>query len=321
MDPDLKEMLDRRAEDMRLSPDLPPLTLRRAHRRRGWSVAFASMTLVAVIAGTVVALQTFGTSTTHRIGQSPAPQPTKANPAPTPPGPNASSGPAPTSGPPPTTGPATTGSGGGAPPAIDRALWPVVTPARLRDLGRDVAAGRADYALRVDTEATEFAIRMLGWPADRVSFEGSADGIVYRGVPGVQAIVQNADLGPSTALIVHLEPASAGGRRVWLVVGVQSELFNVLCPPLHQPTLHVCGAVAPTWAVPAIASATVEYVESEMQPSEAQSIAAIRVNGIAFHGRLQFNAAYANSDVSFVVRMMGSDGTVLGMEARRLRVA
>jgi len=550
VDPDLKQMLDRRAEDMRLAPDLPPVTRRRAHRRRGWSVAFASMTVLAVITGTVALVQTFGTTTTRRIGQSPTP-PAPSESTPPPPvatgdyavpaiwpetnladiqaeqaavdagsdswrtdpaavgqrfahdvagwddvavsvswidpsnglgvvhvvdratfdtaltgamtldlaqvgrkgaggvwsvegvGPDAvigqgidlSCGTDPfvrgapatlcgtlspalaagttiryalfdgdgfdvaavdpvsfadatdqgtmviglhdrfqtefagpldtnaslllvevldssggvvamltqrigrqrapvihhslsptTTGPEPTTAPST-GVSDGAPPAIARALWPVVTPARLDDLGQDVANGKADYALQADTTAKEFAVRMLGWPSDRVTVEGMADGIVYRGVPGVQAIVQNADLGPSTALIVDLEPATAGGRTVWLVVGVQSELFHVLCPPLHQSTLDtsspldVCGAVAPTAAVPAIASATVEYIESEMQPSEAQSLAAIKINGVALQGRLQFNAAYANSDVSFVVRLIGSAGTVLAMEARRLHVA
>ena len=81
-----------------------------------------------------------------------------------------------------TSGPSTNGNG--SPPTIDRALWPVVTPARLDDLAQQVADGKADYALQPDTEAKEFAVRMLGWPRDRVTVEGIADGIPYRGFPG-----------------------------------------------------------------------------------------------------------------------------------------
>jgi len=544
---DLKEMLDRRAEDMHLPPNLPPATLRRARRRRGWSVAFTGVTVVAVIAGTVVAIQASSTTTGHRVGETPTPpQPTEGTPPPLvegdfavpaiwpetnpadiqaeqsavdagadswrtdpasvgrrfardvagwddvavsatwvdassghaavdvinrhtfdtahtgamalelaqvgrageggmwsvlgvepdavvgqsinlscgthplvpggagsticgtlspvlakqttlryalfegdrfeigavdrasfadapdqgrmvlglhdrfqteltspldanaslPPlevlGPDGAlitmftdrlrvpresgspSGPVATTGPGPTSGPSTTGHA--PPPAIRRALWPVVTPARLNDLAQQATAGKADYALQADSEAEEFAVRVLGWPRDRAAVQGTADGIVYHGVPGVQAIVQNADLGPSTALIVHLESVTADGATLWLVVEAQSEAFNVTCPAASASTLettsplHVCGVVnrAPAGST---ATATVEYVESELQPSEAQSQADLRLAGSTIDGRLRFNADYASSDVAFVVRLAGPDGTLVGMEARRLRVA
>ena len=106
---------------------------------------------------------------------------------------------------------------------------------------------------------------------------------------------------------------------------MRSGLFHALCPPANHPTLdsstplRVCGTVQRA-GMAAYASATVEYVESELQASEAQSYVEMQVAGQAFEGRLQFNAAYASSDVAFVVRLVGPDGTVLGMEARRLHV-
>jgi hypothetical protein len=58
MDNELKEMLDERAEEVRVDPNLPRPVLRRARRRRFLTGAMAGLTAAVVVAGAAVGIQT-----------------------------------------------------------------------------------------------------------------------------------------------------------------------------------------------------------------------------------------------------------------------
>jgi hypothetical protein len=73
VEPDLKELLHHKADDMRLPLELPPVTLRRARRRRGRSAAFASMTVILFVTGTVTGVQLLTRTSNSTIGESPGP--------------------------------------------------------------------------------------------------------------------------------------------------------------------------------------------------------------------------------------------------------
>src|SRR5919197_4286032 len=57
MDNELKEMLNERAEEVRVGPDVPRPLLRRARRRRVLNGAFAGLTAAIVVTGAVVGVQ------------------------------------------------------------------------------------------------------------------------------------------------------------------------------------------------------------------------------------------------------------------------
>jgi hypothetical protein len=58
MDNELKKMLDERAEEVRVDPNLPRPVLRRARRRRFLTGAMAGLTAAVVVAGAAVGIQT-----------------------------------------------------------------------------------------------------------------------------------------------------------------------------------------------------------------------------------------------------------------------
>src|SRR5262249_47268946 len=131
--------------EMHMLPTLPPATLRRAHRRRGWSVAFAGMAVLAVITGTVVAIQVNGTTPNRRIGQSPTPpQPTESTPPP----------------------PVAEGD------FMFPAIWPETNSADIRAEQSVVEAGGDSWRTDPASVARRFALDVAGWddPAVNVSW-------------------------------------------------------------------------------------------------------------------------------------------------------
>jgi hypothetical protein len=317
VEPDLEELLRRRADDMRLPLDIPPATLQRARRRRGLTASLAALTTLVVVAGSVVGLQAIGRAQHGRVGESPKPGPSATGAAPT----QSVSGPTPT---------ATASSSGAAVPgsdeAIREAIWPVSSQPALDSLEQRIADGGDAYVLTPADEAVRFAAHVMGWNAGRVGIHDAR-----QDADGATVVVWNEDVGafsPGIASTISLRPAPAmaDGRTPWLVTRATTGFFTVGCPSLRQDgidpryPLAVCGLLTRP-PVGWTATASVEYVDSELEPSEAASTAGLTINvWQTIHGKIQFIATYPNSDVSFAVRLFSRDGTVLGMDARRMVV-
>jgi hypothetical protein len=167
------------------------------------------------------------------------------------------------------------------------------------------------------TTALAFVESVLQWNRDRVHAETSSEG-------HGQAFVQlwNEDMTttftPETAESVLLQQADSE----WVVFHAESGLFDVTCPSNRQDGLvtsspvEICG----TFSQPPagwIVQATVEYAESNLQPSEAESSADLPVNGQSFHGYIDLSSTYAGEDVSVKIRVYSGSGATLGIYARR----
>src|SRR5213075_2973434 len=58
MDNELKELLSKRADEVRVEPEIPRPVLRRARRRRVLNGALAGLTAAIVVAGAVIGIRT-----------------------------------------------------------------------------------------------------------------------------------------------------------------------------------------------------------------------------------------------------------------------
>ncbi len=208
MSTDLKELLQRRAEDMRLPPDLPPATFRRARRRRGWTAAFAGVTTITLIAGTIVALQSTVFSSDRRIGHEPTPAPSEPTPAPT-----------------------------QAPPIVDTdhavpAVWPEASLEAIQAEQLAVDSGADQWRTNSLATAQSFATDVLGWSesADGVSLT-QISGSEESGSVGVGVLAH----GPrGNALRVGLRLAQLAAHRaggVWSVTDVTSDALSFEAGP------------------------------------------------------------------------------------------
>jgi hypothetical protein len=224
VEPDLKELLHRRAQDIRIPPDLPPPTLRRARRRRGWSVAFVGMTALAMITGVVVAFQLTST-TSRRIGESPSPLgPTE--PTPVPPG---------------------TDSDFAVP-----SVWPETN---LDDVRAEQAAvdGGADSWRTDPTEtARRFAVSVLGWD-QAVASQMYPDGVVPTddGDAFVTAGPYASGHGLITGVTLDLSQRGRRGQGgIWSVVDVVPDVsggIDLSCgtnPLVPGNPVTLCGTLS-----------------------------------------------------------------------------
>ena len=190
MSTDLKQLLQRRAEDMRIPPDLPPATFRRARRRRGWTAAFAGVTTITLIAGTVLALQSTVFSSQRRIGDMPTPssstQPTSRSPV-------VDSHPFP-------------------------GLWPASSAAAMRYYEREVEEGRQTWLLDPWETSRRFAFDVLGWRSSdiHVTMSNVAD------ETGTHAFLESATVGAAAGVqaVQRVDLARIG--PVWMVTGASS---------------------------------------------------------------------------------------------------
>src|SRR5437764_8768926 len=137
METEIRELLQERADEVRVAPDLPAPTLRRARRRRIANSAVAGLTAVVVVAGAVVGVQ----AAFHRgVGPTPVGNGTAA---PTP----QMSATAP-------VGPGTTPFPG---------IWPERNADELQAEQATVDQGKDRYRLDPEQTGIEFAHQALGW--------------------------------------------------------------------------------------------------------------------------------------------------------------
>jgi hypothetical protein len=126
---------------------------------------------------------------------------------------------------------------------------------------------------------------------------------------------------------MHTMPA--GGS--WSVMHAETGVLNVTCPSNMQdgliitdrngrPTMEICGTLTQSnsgWTV----QATVEYADSNLQPSEAESTGEIPVQGTDVHGWLPLNSTYAypsSNLVSVQVQVLDQNMNVIAEFARTL---
>jgi hypothetical protein len=175
--------------------------------------------------------------------------------------------------------------------------------------------------------AVAFARDVMGWaPNDvRVGPIGNGDQIA--------ADIWNTSLtstfthATATTLVMHTMPA--GGS--WSVMHAETGVLNVTCPSNMQdgliitdrngrPTMEICGTLTQSnsgWTV----QATVEYADSNLQPSEAESTGEIPVQGTDVHGWLPLNSTYAypsSNLVSVQVQVLDQNMNVIAEFARTL---
>src|SRR2546423_653965 len=293
-DTDLKELLQERAEGVRMDPNprLPRPMLRRGRRRRALTGAVAGLTAAVVVAGAVVGIQ----AAFHEKAQ---PKPAHHGPSPAP-------------------------SGGSSSAVRFPGIWPVANRPELASLFRDRAGIVHFKSVLTSTEAAlAFASHVLQWAPSRTVVHGSR-------VAGGHARVTlwNEDMGrfsPQIGLNVDLQRFSQGAREVWVVTRAQSGLMDVRCPSPRQDVLlpgapiNVCGRLSQPpsgWTM----DATVEYAASELQPSEAQNGTNPVIAGRAFKGTIVLTATYADADVTLAIRLFSGSGATLGIDVRRLQI-
>jgi hypothetical protein len=186
---DLKELLRRRAEDVRVPPTLPPVTLRRARRRRVWTAAFAGLTTIAVVAGTVVALQSTVFSSHRQIGDTPSP--------------------------PPPAQPALPSSADSAVPAV----WPEASLGEIQTEQAAVDAGADLWRTDPIETARMFGHEALGWDQVHVEQFDPAD-------PNTGIVLLNLHLGPQNGAAFLGQCRSRRGPRAARTIGFRWNLVR-----------------------------------------------------------------------------------------------
>jgi hypothetical protein len=295
VEPDIRDLLQERAGDVRIAPELPAPVLRRARRRRGVTATLAATTALVLVAGAVVGLR--ATVVGRTTPGDTTPPPTAA--------------PSPSTSPSFEPGPAVMGFPG---------LWPGAGPERLRE----AYVGGSTWLVHPEQTATEFARLIVGWPGDRIRVHDVST-IGDASVVTLWDTGMSATFASNVALVVDLQRIGGMDPPLWDVVRVGSGLMRVTCPSPRQDTiqpeapLEICGELSTPpagWRI----SATVEYAGSELQGSEAQSTADIPVTGSQFRGPLSLIASYLGEDVSLAITVDSGSGHVLGMFAERLGV-
>jgi len=293
VEPDLKELLHRRADDMRLPPGIPPITLRRARRRRGWSATFAGVTAIAVVAGTITGIQFLTRSTPNNPSQTNVPTPTP-------------------------TGPVVSAEELSVPP-----VWPAGSIEELRFYEREVEQGRETWLLDPWETTRRFAFDVLGWRSSdlvvtlsHVSDGGETHAFVSGATIGYLA---NADTEQRVEL-VHV----GSSQPIWMVTGASSNLFTVRCPAPgaqdidSRTPLHVCGEFDWTPQNWTVASA-VEPPDTALAANEATDGTDLPVTGWRFDGDVPLPATSGgDQQVAVQTRLFGRDGTTIGLDIRRV---
>jgi hypothetical protein len=299
METELREMLRDRADSVPPPGELPMPVLRRARRRRLAGAALAAVTAVAVVTGSVIALQV--ALGEHRAIPIVQPRPSTPAPSPT------------TSGPPPYGD-------------LAQTMWPAATPDQFASLEHQLARGEQTFAFRPGDEAVAFAEAVLGWSrTDIVTDSTSVSGNEARVVLWNRRMAIAFD--PSIAQTVELQRFGAilgPPNPVWLVSGASTGLLDVQSPSdrryVVQPMapVEVAGDVTQPpagW----ILRTTMEYAGSLLQGSEAQTSNDLTLNGPSFDVTLVPTAVYSDGP-TLALRLYSGDGTLLGMWARRFGI-
>jgi hypothetical protein len=300
VEPDLKELLHRKADDMHLPPDLPPVTLRRARRRRGWSAAFASMTAVLFVAGTITGVQLMTRSSGTTIGQSPAPTGTPDEPT--------------------TPEPAPADSEFAVP-----AVWPETNRADIESEQQRVNTGADRWRTDPLATASHFANDVAGWNDVAVDI-ASLDPIVGSAVVDVvkRNQVDTEGFGALTLDMARVARSGAGG--IWSVVTVapyspNGQHIDLSCgtdPLVPGRPATLCGALPPALAN----HASVRYAIFDGDRFDLASFGDAPVHGTMLVEHDRFHTSIigqvdANASV-LALEVLHSSGVVTAM-VQRLR--
>jgi hypothetical protein len=172
-----------------------------------------------------------------------------------------------------------------------------------------------------------FAQDVMGWDPRRVHVRETTTGTTTEAVD-LWNLDMTSTFTPALATTLVMDRSTG----VWVVLHVESGLFDVTCPSPRQdvlvtaspggsPTIQkVCG----TFTQPPagwIVQATIEQAGSNLQPSKTQSTADVTGSGQEFIGSIRLNSTYAGQDVSLQIRVYSGSGATLGLWARRFVTA
>ncbi len=303
MDTEIKEMLRRRADDMRIDPGLPAPVLRRSRRRRGLAAMLAGTTAVLIVAGAVVGAQAILTRT-----GGPATSPT-----------------------PPASESPPTGGGTGLAFA---GIWPERNADELQAEQSVVDQGNDQYRLDPSQTGVEFAHQALGWdPSIMDARLQVPPGPWLRPIDMVDlrfgTLTREAGLEPHAPYALHVavqQLGETGDSGIWSVVGVTSDLIDGSCTQPSVPvggSLPVCGTTS--WD-PSFASvrawmtsgdaATTTFDADEASPSAE---IAVQQDG-SFDGTLGPIPADYGSSAVVVVEVLDQRGSPAGAVVQRIAI-
>ncbi len=294
METELREMLRDRADGLPPPGELPPPVLRTARRRRWATGTLATLTAVVVLAGSVVGLQAaLGHRGATRQGQQPTPseEPTTST----------------------TAVPPVAASAD-----VHSAIWPVTDGLTLAGLQASVTAGKDQWVTDPSTTALRFAQDVMGWDPADVGLRVSGD--LLAGTAEVE--LWNRGMGDySPGIAETLSLSRVGGTKIWLVMHVSTGLLDVTSPSEHQDLLPPNAAVevAGSLGLPPLGwtlTTILEYADSLLQGSEAQTRTDLPLDGLGFDVTLEPNAAYLDGP-TLSLRLVDADGNTLGLYARR----
>jgi hypothetical protein len=211
VEPELKEMLQRRAGEARIEPELPRPVLRRARRRRAVNGALAACTAAAVVALAVVGIQAaMHSPSTHR----------------------------------PASHRSATPSGsiqGFALPRPFPGMWPESTVSEFTRTVRAVEGGAFRWRRDPELTAREFASDVMGWPAAAIRLRAEAVSrteerlIIWNLVFDKMTGRSTSDPWLSTTLT--LDAFGPPGSGVWVVTDVRSGAIDLQTPSTRQDLL------------------------------------------------------------------------------------
>jgi len=305
MDNDVKEMLRRRAEDVRIDPSVPAPLLRRSRRRRASSAVLGAITAMVVVAGAVVGSQAL-------IHTSPGPAET------------------------PTPDPTATGFG---PPVVSdgafAGIWPERNADELQAAQTAFDQGTDEYRLDPSGTAVEFAHQVFGWDPSIIDAGLEVPpGESARPIDVVNlhfgTLTREEGLEPHAPYALHVsvqQLGETGDAGIWSVVGISSDLIDETCdisgPVTAGESIHVCGTTSwdpllgsmRAWVAPG------EEATNGLDPDEASPSAnpPIGSDG-SFDASLgPIPAAYGTSGM-VVIERLDQAGLVVGASARKVAI-
>jgi hypothetical protein len=298
VEPELKEMLQRRAGEARIEPELPRPVLRRARRRRALNGALAACTAAAVVAAAFVGVQT----AMHR-GTRPATTPTP--------------------------------SGIGTTGVPFPGFWLATDRAGLAKLQREVDREPPSDMLPDPTDPEQLArtfVRVeMGWPEAAVSAETTQVSRtetrvdLWNLVTAKRAGVRLRD--PDFATTITLEQLGrTGPNGVWEITDVRSGLIDLRCPSPHdvaletRTRLRLCGRLGWTPAeghIEAVAYLDSWPTKDDPQPPSVTGEGSIGLP--AFDGKLR-PLPSGSYFPTLLVRLVDPEGATIAMFARRFSV-
>ena len=320
METEIRELMRERADEVRVPPELPGPTLRRARRRRLANGAVAGVTAAVVVVGAVIGVQAafhesggrtpIGNGTAEPTPQTSATAPVAVRTTPFP------------------------------------GIWPERNADELQAEQAKVDQGADRYRLDPKQSAIEFAHQALGWDTTVVDAKVQVD-------PGTSTssglsielqygtLTREEGLQPKAPYALHVETKQlgrTGAGGIWSVVGVSSDLLTVKCdlgatgaedglggPPLQVGgTVRVCGTTSwdaslarvQAWVVPGDA-ATTGLARDEASPFAR---IAVQPDG-SFDGNVSpIPSGYGSSGV-FVVEVLDQGGDPAGVLARKVEIS